>query len=61
MLVGGTLGIAFSWVLVSCITARPAAEAAYLAEQLQCVDRADTRAEADACRTAVKARWDGGQ
>jgi len=33
------------------------AEAAYLAEQLACVDAATTRNESVACRNAVKARW----
>lgn len=41
-----------------------AASAAYLAEQLACVDQAQTRDEATACRNRVKARWaaspDGG-
>ena len=37
------------------------ADAAYLAEQLECVDRAATRDEATACRNAVKARWAAGK
>ena len=34
-----------------------AAPAAYLAEQLACVDQSVTRDEATACRNRVKARW----
>ena len=63
MLVGTTRA------LVGCAGASDAlkseaAAAAYLAEQLECVDRAATRDEATACRNAVKAKWaakDGGQ
>ena len=33
--------------------------AAYAAEELQCVQLANSRAEADACIEAVKARWCG--
>ncbi len=39
-------------------TARAAeAEATYLADQLHCVDRATTRAEADSCRADVRRKW----
>lgn len=37
--------------------ASSAAEADYLAEQAACIDKAATRADADQCRNAVKARW----
>jgi hypothetical protein len=34
-----------------------AADSAYLAEHLRCVEQFDTRAEIDACREAVRIRW----
>lgn len=33
------------------------AEAGYLAQQLRCVDQSTTRAQADACRAAVRRAW----
>lgn len=50
--------------ILGCAAAPQAAEASYAAEQLRCVDAAETRAEADACREKVRERWgvakDGG-
>ncbi len=43
--------------ITSCAAAKPGAEAAYLAENLQCIDQAETRAEAVSCRERVRARW----
>jgi hypothetical protein len=56
------LGVVLALVLTSCAAAKPGAEAAYLAENLQCIDQAETRAEAVACRERVRAKWavDGG-
>lgn len=58
---------AMGLVLLGCgaSTQENAATAgAYEAEQLACIDRAQTRGEADACRCAVRARYgrpcDGG-
>lgn len=36
---------------------KAAAESAYLAEHLRCVDTYNTRAQIDACRAAVQVRW----
>ena len=33
------------------------AEAAYLGQQLSCVDESPTKSAADECRAAVKAKW----
>jgi hypothetical protein len=54
-------GIVLAFI-TSCAAAKPGAEAAYLAENLQCIDQAETRAEAVACRERVRAKWavDGG-
>lgn len=51
-----------AWCVEGCVAAKPAAETAYLAEQILCIDEAETKAAADACRNAVKAKWakDGG-
>lgn len=35
----------------------PVSEAAYLAQQLRCVDESTTRVQADACRARIKATW----
>ena len=46
--------------LAGCVSRAPvasAAEAAYLGQQLECVDKAETRSEADVCRSSVKAKW----
>jgi hypothetical protein len=55
-------GIVLAFI-TSCAAAKPGAEAAYLAEQLACIDAAETRSEATSCREKVKARWavDGGK
>jgi hypothetical protein len=42
----------------SLFTPPTVSEAAYLAEELRCVDDAGTRAQADACRAEVRKRWD---
>lgn len=34
-----------------------AAESSFFAQQLECVDKASTKAEADACRKAVHEKW----
>lgn len=58
--------ILFTLTLWGCVgqTATPAAaESAYLAEQLACIDKAKTLEESRTCRDGVKARWaavDGG-
>ena len=56
-------------IFVACFAAAPLlacaavqdraaqAEAAYLAEQLRCVDVATTREESQACRRSVRERW----
>ncbi len=53
--------LSLAWCISGCAAAKPAAEAAYLAEHLRCIEEASTRPEADTCRAAVRARWaDGG-
>jgi len=51
-------------VFVACVHAKELeAEGTYEGQQLTCVDRASSRAESEACRAAVRARWgrtDGG-
>lgn len=37
-----------------------AADSAYLADMLQCVDKAETLAASKACRVAARAAWDAG-
>jgi hypothetical protein len=51
-----------SGVSAVTVAAQQAEVAAYGADQIQCVSLADTRAQADSCIAAVKARWcgDGG-
>jgi hypothetical protein len=50
------------YIAMGCSPAATAASSAYLAEQLACVDQAQTKDEATTCRNRVKARWatDGG-
>jgi hypothetical protein len=52
-------------MLSSCGSSKPAAETAYTAELLQCVDKAKTATEAETCRKGVNAKWNlvdaGGQ
>lgn len=52
------------WLAFFCACGGPsetvrvrAAEGAYLAEHLRCVERYDTTPEIDACRAAVRQRW----
>ncbi len=56
-LIGVAIALAVTW-FTGCATAKPVgAEAAYLGEQLACVDKAATIMESRACRDAVKAAW----
>lgn len=59
---GFALPLVLGWVIfVQCggckAAMEPAAEATYLGQQLQCVDRSPTRELADECRRQVRARW----
>lgn len=54
ILVFGLLGAFHAW---ACNPAKSAAESVDETEQLDCVMNAHTRAEADACRDQVKARF----
>lgn len=49
------LGVAVACSALS--VEKGAAESAYLAAQLDCVDENDTKASIDACRAAVRAQW----
>lgn len=45
-------------VLVGCASHRTAeANSTYAADQLACVDKSETKAEADACRAKVREAW----
>lgn len=44
--------------IVACASGKSAvAEATYLGQQLECVDRHETREAIDRCRAEVRARW----
>lgn len=51
------VAIASILALAACKPAKTAAEALDTTEQVDCVKQASTRAEADACRAEVKARF----
>jgi hypothetical protein len=60
MLGGGMVATAFFAVfaLFSCFTGKPAVDVSqYEAESLACIDTAQSRAEADACKARVKGKW----
>ncbi len=50
-------GIAVAFVTDCAAAAAPTAEASYLAQQLECVDKASSRQAADICRDAVRKAW----
>ena len=51
-------GLASATAHAACTPRTPAqAEAAYTAELLRCVDRAETLAQSRACRAEVDRRW----
>lgn len=55
-----SIAIGVMLALINCgpgAEAKSAAEAAYGAELLRCVDKAETRAEAEECRADVETRW----
>jgi hypothetical protein len=56
---GLTLSLSLSLINIACghPAAPAAAEAAYGAELLRCVDKSPTRADADQCRAEVDAKW----
>lgn len=56
---GALVGIvALGAVTCSCGSYREsAAEASYLAQQLHCVDKANSREQADQCRAEVNRKW----
>ncbi len=60
MFIGAILCIAR--IIAGCSAGHVAAESAYGADLLRCVDKATTLAESKACRRAVDVRWgvDGG-
>lgn len=51
--------IALTLVLVACASTQRTyeAEAGYLAQSLECVDKYDKREAIDECRREVRARW----
>jgi hypothetical protein len=54
--------IAFAGLVLHCgspaqLPVESAAGALYLGDQLDCIDRAPTRADAQTCINAVRARW----
>ena len=55
------LFVAWCSILTGCgpspTAKEAAAEGAYGAEHLRCVDKFNTKAEIDACRAAVRVRW----
>lgn len=63
---GGLMAVLVCYLFLGCASAvKPVeAEATYLGQQVQCVDKYDTKQEIDWCRDAVKRRWavakDGG-
>lgn len=58
---GGAI-VSAALVIASCSAQSKAvaAEGSYLAQQLDCVADASTKAESEACRERVRERWDGG-
>lgn len=53
----GIAAVGIAAYVTGCNPIKSAAEADYEAEQLACVHDNATRAAADTCRAAVKARW----
>lgn len=54
--VGLTLALT-CWAIAACIACGAALTSPYAAQQIACVSEAGTRAEANACRCAVKAQY----